>query len=264
MARSVVVVVAALTGVALFTEHAGASPCGGSSDDDDSSSTFDDDWSSDTPSSSSAPSQPWSAKPPMTLDIGFAARTFASPLGTETGSVTHDSQAFGYRVVGPAARADAPLENAFVGQLRFGKPLPYNLYTGAELELGALTGASVATEMTSSGSLGTPTITPSSVMLVGGLGIFGIGGRVTSSLDLGVELAGGMRALAYQFDSTYLACETTTTVTVMQAVLEARARASLWLTPRVSLSALAGKSALDGGMVGGLAIGFTNHAFAGR
>ena len=82
--------------------------------------------------------------------------------------------------------------------------------------------------------------------------------------DLGVELAGGVRGLAYEFDSTYLACETTTTVTTVQAVLEARARASVWLTPRLALSALAGKSALDGGMVGGLAIGFTNHAFAGR
>lgn len=211
-----------------------------------------------------APSEPWSAKPPITLDIGVATRTFASPLGSETGSVTHDSQAFGYRVVGPAAQANAPLETAFVGQLRVGKPLPYNLYTGAELELGALTGSSVSPEMTSSGSLGTPTITPSTVMMIGGLGLFGVGGRVTSSLDLGVELAGGMRALAYTFDSTYLACETTTTVTAMQAVLEARARASLWLTPHVALSALAGKSALDGGMMGGLAIGFTNHAFAGR
>ena len=259
MAKRVVVVVSAL----LFAEHAVASPCGGSSDDDDSSSTFDDDdnFSSDTPS---APSVPWSARPPITLDIGFAARTFASPLGTKSGSVSHDGQAFGYRVVGPAARDNAPLENAFVGQLRVGKPLPYNFYTAAELELGALAGAAVSPEMTSSGPLGTPTLTPSTVMMLGGTGILGIGGRVTSSLDLGVELAGGVRVLAYSFDSTYLACETSTTITAAQPMLEARARASLWLTPHVALSALAGKSALDNGMVGGLAIGLTNHAFAGR
>jgi hypothetical protein len=258
MPRKVLVVA-----VMLFAKDAVASPCGGSSDDD--SSSFDDDWSSPTPSSApSAPSQPWSARPPMTLDIGFAMRTFASPLGSETGSVTHDAQAFGYRVVGPAAQAHAPLETAFVGQLRFGKPLPYNFYTGVELELGALAGATVSPEMTSSGTLGTPTITPSTVMMIGGLGILGIGGRVTSTVDLGVAVAGGVRALAYSFDSTYGACETTSTITAMQPVLEARAHASLWLTPHVSLSALAGKSALDGGVMGGLAVGFTNHAFAGR
>lgn len=91
----------------------------------------------------------------------------------------------------------------------------------------------------------------------------GFGGRI-GGVDLGLEVAGGGRALLYTYDSTYLACETTSTIAAGSAVLEGRARASVWLSPRVTLSAMAGKSALDEGMVGGLSIGFTNHAFGRR
>jgi hypothetical protein len=261
MARSVVVVIA----VSAFSpEHADASSCGSSSDDDSSSSS---DWSNDDDdfsSTPSAPSVPWSAKPPITIDIGFATRFLPGTLGTQTGSVTHESESFSYRATDGAATGEQqPLETAFVGQLRVGKPLGA-FYLAGELELGGLKGARVRAEMTSSGTLGSPDITPASVMVIGGVGVAGVGGRVTSFLDLGAEVAGGVRAFAYQFESSYLACETTSTVTTAQAVLEARARASLWLTPQVSLSALLGKSAIDAGVVGGISIGFTNHAFAGR
>jgi hypothetical protein len=201
--------------------------------------------------------------PTVTLDIGLATRTLASPLGAETGSVTHDMQSFSYRVVGPATQPSAPLENAVVGQLRLGAPLRHGFYVAGEMEIGALTSSGVAAEMTSSGELGTPTLTSASTMLLGAVGVLGFGGRI-GSLDLGLEVAGGGRMLAYTYDSTYLACETSSTITTGSAVLEGRARASLWLSPHVTLSALAGRSALDNGMMGGLSIGFTNHAFGIR
>ncbi len=201
--------------------------------------------------------------PVISLELGVATRSLASPLGEQTGSVTHDAQSFSYRVVGPASRPSAPLDNAVVGQLRVGGQIGHGFYLAGEMEIGALTSSSVAAEMTSSGDLGTPTLTSSSTTLVGGVGVLGVGGRI-AGVDLGLEVAGGGRAVLYSYDSSYLACQTTTTVAAGSAVLEGRARAAVWLSPHVTLSAAVGKSALDDGMMGGLTIGFTNHAFGRR
>lgn len=264
------VVVTALGLVAMGANVANASPCG----DSDSSSDFSSFSSSDdyTFSSAAPPCEgpcaeysAWRAKnmPSVSLDVGLATRSLASPLGAETGSVTHDMESFSYRVVGPATQPAAPLENAVVAQVRLGGKLQHGFYLAGEMEVGALTSSGVAAEMTSSGELGTPTLTSSSTMLVGGVGVAGFGGRI-GRLDLGLEVAGGGRLLAYTYESTYLACETTSTITAASAVLEGRARASIWLSPHVTLSALAGKSALDDGMMGGISIGFSNHAFGQR
>ncbi len=264
-------VVTALGLVAIPASVATASPCGGG--DTDSSSDFSS-FSSDD-SSSNEPAPPcegpcaeysaWRMRnmPSVTLDLGVATRTFASPLGAETGSVTHDMQSFSYRVVGPASQPAAPLDSAVVGQIRVGTPLRYGLYVAGELEIGGVTTSNVAAEMISSGELGKPTLSSTTTTLLGGVGVLGFGARL-GSVDLGVEVAGGGRALLYTYDSTYLACETTSTITAASAVLEGRARATLWMSPHVTLTALAGKSALDDGMMGGLSIGFTNHAFGRR
>jgi hypothetical protein len=257
-------------GLAASANVARASPCGSDSGSDSGFSSF----SSDD-SSSSEPSPPcegpcaeygaWRLKnmPAISLDLGVATRTLASPLGEQTGSVTHDLESFSYRVVGPASQPTAQLDSAVVGQLRVSGALGHGFYLAGEMEIGALTSSSVAAEMTSSGDLGTPTLTSSSTTLVGGVGVVGFGGRI-GSVDLGLEVAGGGRALLYSYDSTYLACETTTTVAAGSAVLEGRARAAVWLSPHVTLSVVAGKSALDDGMMGGLSIGLNSHAFGLR
>lgn len=263
-------VVTALGLVAIRAGAANASPCGDSDSSSDFSSFSSDDsydYSSAAPPCEGpcAEYNAWRVRnlPAVTLELGVATRTFASPLGAETGSVTHDMESFSYRVVGPASQPAARLENAVVGQVRLGAPLRYGFYLAGELEIGALTSSGVAAEMTSSGELGTPTLTSASTMLVGAVGVVGFGGRL-GSVDLGLEVAGGGRALAYTYDSTYLACETTSTITAASAVLEGRARASVWISPRVTLSALAGRSALDDGMMAGLSLGFSNHAFGRR
>ncbi len=264
------IVVTAVGLVAIRASVASASPCGGS--DSDSSSDFSSFASDDSSSSYEPPCEgpcaeysAWRMKnmPTLFFDLGIATRTLASPLGAETGTVTHDMQSFSYRVVGPATQPQPELENAVVAQLRVGAPLRHGFYLAGELEAGALTSSGVAAEMTSSGELGTPTLTASSTTLVGAVGVLGFGGRI-GDVDLGVEVAGGGRLLAYTYDSTYLACETTSTIATGSAVLEGRARASLWVSPHVTLSALAGKSVLDDGMMGGISIGFTNHAFGKR
>jgi hypothetical protein len=259
-----ILVVTAFGLVAIHAAVAAASPCGGSSD---SSSSTDFSSSADSPSESPPCDGPcaeyaawrWKNAPTVFLDFGIATRTLASPLGNETGSVTHDMQSFSYRVVGPASQSSAPLEHAVVAQLRLGAPLRHGFYVASELEIGALTSSGVAAEMMSSGDLGTPTLTPSTTGVIGGVGVLGFGGRL-GVVDLGLEVAGGGRVLAYSYDSHYGACETSSSITASSAVLEGRARASVWLSEHVTLSALAGKSALDDGMMGGFSLGFSNHA----
>ncbi|MFN0249146.1 MAG: hypothetical protein ACKV2T_19840 [Kofleriaceae bacterium] len=256
---------------ALGESVAYASSCSGDSDSSSGSSSFDDSSSDSSPEPAPPCEGPcadyavWRARnaPVLTLDVGVATRSFASPLGAQTGSVTHDMQSFSYRVVGPAGQPSAPLENAVVGQLRVGAPLRHGFYLAGELEIGALTSPTVAAEMTSSGELGTPTLTATSTTVAGGVGVIGFEARL-GRVDLGVEVAGGGRALFHNYDSTYLACETTSTIAAGSAVLEGRARAKFWISPYVTLSAVAGKSALDEGMMGGFTVGFTNHAFGIR
>jgi len=254
--------------VAVGVGSAAASPCGSDASSFDS---FSDSSSDYTPEPSPPCEGPcaeyngWRVRnlPAVIVDIGVAARSFVNPLGAESGTVTHDMQDYSYRVVGPSSQSGAALDNAVVAQIRLVAPMRYGFYAGGELELGGITGSQVAAEMITSGERGMPTLVSSSMALFGGVGVAGFGGRL-GAIDLGVEVAAGGRAVAYSYDSTYGACETSTTVGAGQAVLEGRARASWWISPRMSLTATAGKSALDDGMVGGLSIGFSNQPHAGR
>lgn len=195
----------------------------------------------------------------VNLELGTAMRTFVSPLGERHGTLTHEEEAFSYRVVGPSDRPDT----AVVGQLRASVGWRYGLYAGAEGELGALTRNNVAAEMTSDGMRGTPDIRQTSVLAYGGLVVAGIGRRL-GPVEVGVESAAGFRALAYQYSSAYLSCETTTSITTAMPVLEARARGSVWVTPFVSVGATFGKSLVDEGRVGGLYMQWSTRTFGGR
>ena len=203
----------------------------------------------------------WSTrKAAVNVEVGTAMRQFASPLGERNGTITHEEEAFSYRVVGPGARRP---DTAVVGQLRATVGWRYGLYLGAEGELGALTANNVAAEMTSDGMLGTPDIRQTSVIAYGSAAVAGIGKRL-GPIELGVETAGGFRALSYNYSSSYLSCETTTTITAAMPVLEARARAAVWATPFVSVGASYGKSLVDEGTVGGLYMQWSTRAFGGR
>lgn len=245
-----------------------ASPC---SDDSDSSSSFD--FSSSA--SSVEPSTPcegpcaeynaWRVKnlPAVVLDLGVVTRTFTSPLGTRTASVTHESETFAYRVAQPSS-PDASRETGVAAQLRLAAPLRGGFYAGAELELGGVSGSAVHSEMMDPGGRVAPTLTPGSVVMFGGAGVVGVGGRLASVFDVGVEVAGGVRGVTYGFDSHYGACETSTSITAVQGVAEARARGTAWFSPRMNLTLFGGRSLIDDGLVGGLSLGFSNQPYARR
>jgi hypothetical protein len=202
------------------------------------------------------------------LELGTAARTFGSPLGATTGHVSHDAESFTYRVMGkpPAAAASSRPETALVATARLGFGLSHGLYLAAEGELGGLVRTSAASraEMTSTGTFGAPSITYTSSLVAGVHAVAGIQGAAGPG-SLGAELVGGVRSITHGYESRYLACVTTTSHSAAMPVLEARARASYWLTPFVNLGATAGASLVDrGAWVGGLHLGFVTQAFGGQ
>ncbi|MGE3542743.1 MAG: hypothetical protein AB7L28_02390 [Kofleriaceae bacterium] len=140
--------------------------------------------------------------------------------------------------------------------------LPRGFYVAAELDAGTLTSSHVTAEMTSSGLRGTPELSPSGIVVLGGAAVAGARTDL-GRLVLGIEAAGGARALAYSYDSTYHACETTTSITDVVPTLEGRVRAAVWATPFISIGATAGKSILDESWIGGVFVGGTTRAFGG-
>lgn len=298
MNRPLLLALAALAAVSLTRAEAalaGSSSCGGGGSDSGSGSGSDSggsgwsssDYSSGSSSSSDSSSTPacvdetdivgyrrctkfgsWSTwhMPLFFLELGSAARTFASPLGATTGHVTHDAESFTYRVMGkPPAAATRP-EAALVMTARLGFGLSHGLYFAAEGELGGLTRTSAASraEMTSTGTFGAPSITYTSSLVAGAHAVAGIQGAVGPG-SLGAEMVGGVRSITHDYESRYLACVTTTSHTAAMPVLEARARASFWLTPFVNVGATAGASLIDrGAWVGGLNLGFVTQAYGGQ
>jgi len=74
-----------------------------------------------------------------------------------------------------------------------------------------------------------------------------------------------VRDVRYRYTSTYHNCEDVASLDVVQAVLEARARAELWLNPWITVGAQAGANvAAKGDWMTGLYFGFHSRAFAGR
>src|SRR6185369_17302447 len=119
------------------------------------------------------------------------------------------------------------------------------VYSGLEVDLGGITRPSTtSTEVTSAGMFGTPDVQPGHGLLVDSLGIAGV--RAANGFGaLGVELAGGLRAVSYGFDSRYHDCQHATSINALAAVAEARARGELWLSPWLTAGATLGTSVLE-------------------
>lgn len=255
--------------LAILARTAHASPCSDRDDDDDDRSFATTDDDDETPAcvdttdvhgyrrctKFGAWAQPLSI-PRVFVELGVVAQTFASPLaGERGGSVSHDGQAFAYRVTTPeAARAEA-----IVSSLRVGVASAVGLYGAGELELGALTAEPARAEMTTAGA----SLEERGAFALGALGAVGFA-RATGGVVLGAELAGGVRAVSYRYESRYLACEQMTSIVVARPVVEARARAGLFVTPRLTLGVQAASSLIeDGAWSAGVFLGGHTRAFGG-
>lgn len=182
--------------------------------------------------------------PLILFELGMSMQRFDTPLTDGTGSVTHENEDFSYRVVSPMTEGAIEQATALVANLRVGVGSRIGLYTAVELELGGLVQDPTRMETTSTGRFGAPELEKSSAVAFGGLAVVGFQ-RGTRHLVLGAELAGGFRGVSYQYDSKYLSCEDTTSIVTARGVLEARARAAVFVTPTVSIGAQVGSSLVD-------------------
>jgi hypothetical protein len=194
--------------------------------------------------------------PPVKLELGFLSRTFTSPMHAATGSVTHGDESYAFRATMPTNDA---MDSAYGGVLRMTGTLGAGFYAGGELEIAGVQTSAAKLEMETSGY--GPTVTQGTAVMIGGNAVLGVGGHVTQRLELGVEAAGGVRGVGYNFDSQLGDCETSATVWEAQGVLEARARGTLWLSDHMNVTAFGGRSFVDDGMVAGISLGLTNHPF---
>ena len=182
--------------------------------------------------------------PLLIFEWGMAVQTFDNPLQDGGGSVEHDGEAFTYRVSSGGAKEAPARAVAMVTNLRFGIGSRLGLYGAGELEIGGLVAEPSRAEMTSTGKFGAPKLEERGAVAMGALGVVGFQ-RGTKRLLLGAEVAGGVRAVSYNYHSQYLSCEQSTSIVVARAVLEARARASVFLSPMMSLGAQLGTSVID-------------------
>jgi hypothetical protein len=199
----------------------------------------------------------------LIVELGFAVRQFASPLGERTGTITHADESFTYRVIGPRSEAKPAMDTAVVAQLRIGTALAHGFYVALDGEAGGVTEAAGSAEMTSTGAHGSLDFQQTAVTMMSGLGVAGLRLRL-GNLHVAGEAAGGFRTLSYSYQSKYLACEQTTTLTDTSPVLEARARAAWWVTPFITVGATAGKSLIDDAWMGGLFVGGHTRTFGGQ
>jgi hypothetical protein len=203
---------------------------------------------------------------PILVELGLASRTFASPLREAGGSFSHDDESFSYRVVGrpPEGSPEPAMDSATVFTMRLGVGLGRGLYLAGEAELGGITAMAGRAEMTSTGMRGAPSITADSGIVLGAAGVLGAGGSIGPA-SLGVELAGGVRAITYYYESRYLACTSHLSHSVSSSILEARARAQLWVSPFLHVGVSAGASVVErGAWMAGVHLGFASMAYANQ
>lgn len=199
--------------------------------------------------------------PQIIIEGGALVRRFPTLLGSQIGSVTHGAESFTYRVVQPANIRR--FDTALLSSLRASIGLSRAVYAGLEVDLGGVTQPGASAEMASTGVFGSPDLRPGHGLLVDSLGIAGVRAG-TGFGALGLELAGGLRAVSYSFHSSYHDCRQATSVGALAAVAEARARGELWLTPWLTAGAMLGTSVLErNAWMGGVYLGVHSRAFGG-
>ena len=201
--------------------------------------------------------------PHVFIEVGLNMRQFGSALSDQSASVTHGAETFAYRIVMPEAARH--LDLASTTDVRGSIDLAHGIYAGLEGELGTLvTPASASAEMMTTGTFGSPEISQGHGLVLGGFAVAGVRGAVRHA-SLGVELAGGVRSVQYSFDSAYHDCQQSTTITATSPVVEARARAEMFLGPWLTAGATVGTSVIaQHDWLAGIYLGVHSRAYGGR
>lgn len=197
--------------------------------------------------------------PRFFLELGTNVRQFEG-LGSHSGTVTHGVESFSYRMVMPDSDT---LATAVTSTMRLGIGTRHGFYAGLEGELGGIGAQSGSVEMQAQGSFGSPQLDAATGMYMGAFGIAGVRGSAGRA-TFAIEGAGGVRSERYRFASTYHLCETTDVIAVTDGVVEARARAELWLNPWVTAGVSLGTSVVHrDDWLAGAYFGFHSRAFGG-
>lgn len=204
-------------------------------------------------------------RPQITVEAGAMLRRFPSLLDGHMGSVTHGAETFAFRTVQSSSAPARALDTAVLSTMRVSAGMTSGLYGGLEVDLGGVTRpGATGTEMMSTGVFGSPDVQQSGGFIMDSVGLVGLRGR-TGSGTLGVEVAGGLRAVSYDFHSSYHGCESMTGIMAFSPVAEARARGELWLSPWLTAGAMVGASVLErNAWMGGLYLGLHSRAFGGE
>lgn len=192
--------------------------------------------------------------PSLTLEFGGMAHSFTGPAFARSGSVqTTSGDMASYSLASGTPAAGDTSAGAF--DMRLTTPIGPHLYAGAELELGGVTRSPIALMSDSDLHI-------ASQSMVGGDAV--VGARVRSGIaELDGELAGGVRVLATTVQSIDATDQDPSqTDSAATALVEARVRGALWLSPHAFVAATAGIGVFDPSDKSvGLSIGLASHMF---
>jgi len=208
-------------------------------------------------SSPSGPSIDDGTLPTVTWEAGFLAPQFRGPSIARAGTVDFD-QTYGYNLTSGESSAGDSAGVAL--DLRALLAASDRVYSGAELQIGALTRSNLEVDGRMSGPAA---FAISNTTMIGGAGV--IGARTRSDrLELDAEVALGLRTYSSQIQAFADGMTNQeTTETIVRPLVEGRLRGVVWLSPRWFVSAEVGAGALDRSDVSGvISIGGSSRAFA--
>ncbi|MCB9562086.1 MAG: hypothetical protein H6708_16910 [Kofleriaceae bacterium] len=197
--------------------------------------------------------------PFVSVELGSSVRTFSMRAMQFSGRVDHgDHGAYTYRVTGGDLGADVAAVTAD-SRILVGR----RVYGGVEASVGGVAGDEGQATEAMAGATMRPSVTAS---LTGG-GVLGARLRVRQGrrpITLSAEVFAGVQTVMVEVHSQYLACDTTSTSSAHQTLVEPRLRAEAWLSPWMTVGAFAGSDLLHpGGEVMGVYLGAHVRAFDG-
>lgn len=200
--------------------------------------------------------------PSLSLDLGLVAHRFNAEPIDERGIVTHFGMPYSYRVIGVPEDDRAFTARALA--LRMTATFHGRFYGGAEEELGGLGQAPRLATETAQATGPIPAMASSGGLYMGARGLLGVQTGI-ERLTMAGELAAGVRMIVFDTRSQLMGDSQSDSVLQVRSVLEARARASYWLSPWIAVGVSFGTSLVDRGDVAiGVDVSASSRTFGGR
>ncbi|HEY4181647.1 MAG TPA: hypothetical protein VGM90_32610 [Kofleriaceae bacterium] len=194
----------------------------------------------------------------MTIDLGFVSRTFSSLTSGGVGVAHHGGGSYMFKT---SPQDDGATDRAYGAQMRITSFVGTHFYMGGDLEIADVEAAATSIALLPGPTPEMPNISQSGAFLLGGDVMLGYAGRATDRLELAAEMAAGVRTVGYSFDSTLGSDQSSSRVWGSSGMVEARARATYWVSPTMNVGAFVGHGFTDDGSVLGIAVGIASTPF---